>query len=97
MDFGVVFMLSEKIAELRMSKNWSQVELARRLSISKQTVSNWENNNIMPSVEMLEKIADTFNVSTDYLLGREKARLEVEGLTPNQLRHIQDIINDIVK
>ena len=36
----------------------------------KQSVSNWENDNIMPSVETLKKAADFFHVSTDYLLGR---------------------------
>ncbi len=88
-------MLNKKIYELRTLKNWSQVQLANRLSVSKQTISNWENNNIQPSVEMLIKIADLFSVSTDFLLCREKERLEIEGLTPLQLMHIQEIINDI--
>ncbi len=88
-------MLNEKIFELRSLKNWSQVQLANKLSVSKQTISNWENNNIQPSVEMLVKIADLFSVSTDYLLSREKIRLEVDGLTDLQISHIQDIIADI--
>ncbi len=90
-------MLSKKIYELRNIKNWSQVQLANRLSVSKQTISNWENNNIQPSVEMLVKLADLFSVSTDYLLCREKVRLEVDGLINTQISHIQEIINDIKK
>lgn len=90
-------MLNEKIYELRNIKNWSQVQLADKLSVSKQTISNWENNNIQPSVEMLTKIADLFSVSTDYLLCREKIRLEIDGLTHIQISHIQEIINDIRK
>ncbi len=88
-------MLNEKIYELRNIKNWTQVQLANKLSVSKQTISNWENNNIQPSVEMLIKLADLFSVSTDYLLCREKIRLEIEGLTDTQISHIQEIINDI--
>ncbi len=88
-------MLSKKIHELRNIKNWSQVQLAKKLSVSKQTISNWENNNIQPSIEMLVKLADLFSVSTDYLLCRDKIRLEIDGLTDAQISHIQEIINDI--
>ena len=89
-------MLSKKIYELRNFKNWSQVQLAKKLSVSKQTISNWENNNIQPSVEMLVKIARTFNVSTDFLLGEDNhTYIEVTNLTKTQIRHVQQIINDI--
>ncbi len=90
-------LLNEKIYELRTLKGWSQVDLAKKLTVSKQTVSNWENNNIQPSIDMLIKLSDIFSVSTDYLLCREKQRLEIDGLTNLQLLHIQEIINDIKK
>lgn len=89
-------MLNEKIKELRLLNGFSQVELAKRLRLTKQTISNWENNNIQPSIEMLESLADLFDVSTDYLLGREvKRELSTDGLSEQQLNHIQQIINDI--
>lgn len=88
-------MLSNKIFELRNLRGWSQVELAKRLSVSKQIVSNWENNNIQPSIDVLVKLSDIFSVSTDYLLCRAKQRIEIEGLTDIQLLHVQEIINDI--
>ena len=53
-------MLNEKIREIRLAKKMSQVELAKTLSVTKQSVSNWENDNIQPSIEMLVKIADAF-------------------------------------
>ena len=91
-------MLNEKIKELRLLNGFNQVELAKRLGLTKQTISNWENNNIQPSIEMLEALADLFSVSTDYLLGRENNReLNSTGLTNEQLNHIQQIINDIRK
>ncbi|MCI9112448.1 MAG: helix-turn-helix domain-containing protein [Eubacterium sp.] len=91
-------MLNEKIKELRLLNGFNQVELAKRLGLTKQTISNWENNNIQPSIEMLEALADLFSVSTDYLLGRENNReLDSTGLTNEQINHIQQIINDIRK
>ena len=89
-------MLCDRIKELRQAKHITQVDLANALNVTKQCVSNWENNNILPSVEMLCKLADYFSVSTDYLLCRENnALLQVNGLTATQISHIQDIINDI--
>lgn len=43
-------MLGDIIKTLRLSHNLNQVQLAKSLSVSKQTVSNWENNNILPSM-----------------------------------------------
>ena len=62
-------MLSQRIRELRVAQGYSQVTLAKRLGVSKQAVSNWENDNIQPSIEMLLRLAQLFSVSTDYLLG----------------------------
>ena len=70
--------------------------LAEELNVSKQTVSNWENNNILPSIEILIKIAQFFSVSTDYLLELDDRKyIEVTGLSETHLAHIQQIINDI--
>ena len=89
-------MFGDIIKSLRLSQNLSQVQLAGELSVSKQTVSNWENNNILPSVDMLLKISCFFSVSTDYLLELDDRRyIEVSGLTDIQLAHIQQIIKDI--
>lgn len=88
-------MLVQRIHELRLSFGWSQVEMAQKLNITKQTVSNWENENIMPSIEMLVRIAELFRVSTDYLLGLENIpRLSVDGLPGNVVAHISQLIED---
>ena len=92
-------MFPKQIKYLRQSR----AQLADKLGVKKQSISNWENDNIRPSVEMLEKIADFFDVSTDYLLGREEKgkglggvnTLDVTGLSPLQIKHIQLIVDDI--
>ena len=88
-------MLGQRISELRIAFGWSQVELAKRLRVAKQTVSNWENENIQPSIEMLVRIAKLFRVSTDYLLGlQEDCALNVEGLPLSFIAHLSQIIDD---
>ena len=89
-------MLNEKIKQLRTSLNISQVELARKLGVSKQSVSNWENDNIQPSIDMLVKIAKCLSVSTDYLLGLNVEKtIDATGLTDIQIAHIRQIVEDI--
>ena len=89
-------MFGDIIKNLRKTNNVSQVQLAQKLDVSKQTISNWENNNILPSIEMLVKISKYFSVSTDYLLELDNRKyLEITGLSDTHLAHIQQIINDI--
>ncbi len=89
-------MLGERIRELRVANSISQVTLAKHLCVTKQSVSNWENDNIQPSIEMLVKISLYFGVSTDYLVGLDTRRhLDITGLNNEQIAHIQQIINDI--
>ena len=51
-------MLGKNIRKLRLERNIKQEELGRAVWASKQSVSNWENENIMPSVEILVRLAD---------------------------------------
>ena len=91
-------MLNERIRQLREAKNLTQVQLAAKLSVTKQSVSNWENNYIQPSVEMVMAIADVFGVTVDYLLERtDKQQICVDGLTVEQIQHINAIIKDILQ
>lgn len=89
-------MLNIRIKELRTAHGLTQVDFAKSLSVSKQAVSNWENNNIQPSIDMLLKIADYFGVTTDYLLGRSNDNsLDISGLSKEEAAHIRMIISDI--
>jgi len=64
-------MLGKRIKELRTENDTTQKALAEALGISFQAVSLWESDQADPSVENIIKLADFFDVSTDYLLGRE--------------------------
>ena len=64
--------LKDKLIKLRKDNNLTQDELAEKLYVSRQTVSNWENGKFYPDIETLILISNTFNVSLDDLLKTDK-------------------------
>ena len=65
-------MDGKRIHDLRRENNYTQKELATILQVDFRTVSFWETERFEPNIEQLIKICDTFNVSADYLLGRQE-------------------------
>lgn len=63
-------IFGNRLKDLRVSKNMTGVELGKVLSVTKVAISNWESGKRTPDHETLKKIADYFDVTTDYLLGR---------------------------
>jgi transcriptional regulator with XRE-family HTH domain len=63
-------MLSEKLSELRKRRGLGQADLAEYLKITRQAYSSYETAKREMDFESLCKIADFYNVTTDYLLGR---------------------------
>ena len=62
--FGDIFK------ELRLDKHLSQNKVSEELKVSQALITKWESNQSTPSPKMLDYIADYFEVSTDYLIGR---------------------------
>jgi len=97
--------------ELRLEKKMSQDKIAEELDVSQSLVNKWENNQSTPAPEMLEYIADYFNVSVDYLIGRSKyknletdnSELEnalfskVKELSDEDKKVVLDVMNAIKK
>lgn len=71
-------ILADKIINERKKNGWSQEELANMLSVSRQSISKWEGAQAVPDLQKILKMAEVFNVSTDYLL---KDELEPEVFT----------------
>ncbi|MBH5319443.1 helix-turn-helix transcriptional regulator [Paenibacillus sp. GSMTC-2017] len=61
-------IFGEKLKTERNNKGWSQEELAEKLFVSRQSVSKWENGQNYPSIEILIKVSDLFEVTIDELL-----------------------------
>lgn len=64
-------MLGNRIRELRKNANLTQKELADKLNISEQSVAHYESNRRSPDPTMLQKIANFFEVTVDYLIGND--------------------------
>ena len=60
--------VGEKLHLLRKQSGYSQEELAYRVDVTRQTVSLWESNSLIPKADKLKMLCETFNVSSDYLL-----------------------------
>ncbi len=65
-------IFSERLSELRAEKNLTRKQLAEELNVSVRSISYWENGQRECDFDMLIKIADTFDVSIDYLLRKEE-------------------------
>ncbi len=58
-----------RLKELRIESGFSQIEIAKKLNMSKMAISHWEKGNSEPSIEQLKSLAKIFDVSIDYLIG----------------------------
>lgn len=65
-------IFGKRLREDRKSKKITQQELADRLGIKRNTYSDWENGKTEPTFEILVKLADLFDISLDWLFGRDK-------------------------
>lgn len=64
-------LFSVRLKELRLRHGFNQEELAKQIGIKQNSYSDWEHGKCKPNYEKLEKIADFFGVSLDWLFGRE--------------------------
>ena len=64
-------MFAQRLRELRKNKNITQIEFARQFNIATGTIGMWETGKRQPDYDTLLSIAKYFDVSIDYLLGKE--------------------------
>jgi len=81
----------DRLKELRLNRNITQEELGKTFNVIKQTISSWENGNSRPDIDMASKIADFFEVTTDYLLCRTDNK-NVETIAAHR---VDDPSNDL--
>ena len=79
-------VFSDKIKELRHSRNMTQCELASVLGVTQQAMCKWEKGLSTPTYDLLVKISDYFNVTTDYLLGRTDDSSPLKCNTEQQIK-----------
>ena len=81
-----------KLKELRKNRDILQKDLAKLLNVSVSTVSMWEVGTNQPSADDIKKIANLFNVSTDYLLDNEDSKTVIKN--DEVLKDVADKVND---
>lgn len=79
-------MIGNKIRDLRKEKKLSQNELGKSIGVSQTTVTAWETGRAEPASTYIKKLADFFNVSADYLLGRPEKKISSEEQETKDLK-----------
>lgn len=87
----------EILAELCQDRKMTQKDLAQAMFVTVGTISNYENGVHYPDVEKLISLADYFNVTTDYLLGRCKADVSPDVFDESIIgeKTMGQLVNDI--
>lgn len=102
-------MFGERLKELRIGKNMLQKELADLLKVSPSTIGMYERGQRDPDTDTLRFLAEYFDVSIDYLLGRTDERkssgkgievkayhnLNIDGLSEDEIKQVEDYIEFI--
>lgn len=92
----------EILKQLRTQNGFTQKEMAQKLKMTQQAYSRYERAECQPDIDTLCKLADIFEVSVDYLLGRETAQkntalIEKDGITDvakNFIKEFQDVLSE---
>lgn len=90
--------INEKLKQLRTAKKLSQNELAKILNVSLSSYQKYERekNSVTPSLDVLNRISDYYNVTIDYLLGKEVSENDVFNILSVQY-NLTELEKDILK
>lgn len=88
-------MLGEKIISERKKCKLSQEDLAEKLGITRQTISNWELNETSPDLKQASKLCDIFNISLDELAGKENVILTKLDKTESNSKLIIKLVKTV--
>ena len=85
--------ISDRITLLRKEKGWSQAELSKIVGCSREIISKYEKDSVTPSIDIAKKIADSFGVSLDYLVG-ENVNSNLDKKTVQRIQEIDNMDDD---
>ena len=81
--------LGEHINSLRKQKGFSQAELGKRINTSGDIIGRYERNEVKPSIEVIVRMADTLEVSIDFLVGKSDVELDTDTL--NRIKEVSKL------
>lgn len=89
----MIYELYDRIKILRQQASLSQVELAKKLGISKSAVNSWEMSTSSPSLIYIAKLSHIFGVSTDYILGvNNRLTIDITNLDEFQQQAVLHVV-----
>lgn len=88
--------IGRKLKEVRMKSNLTQEQVAEELFVSRQTISNWENEKSYPDIISIIKLSDLYSISLDELLKGDKKMIEHLGESTNIVKSNKKLIGAII-
>lgn len=86
----------EKLKQARTAKKMSQTKLAQKLYVTAPTVCRYENDQVLPPLDVTKRIAAILNVSLDWLCGGDTSeKVSLHGLTDKQKESVKGLIEDL--
>ena len=84
-------IIATNIINLRKAKNWTQVELARRINFSDKAVSRWEKGEVMPDIETIQRLSEVFDVPMTAIIEKQKNQQQETKTKPTK----QEVLSQI--
>lgn len=89
---GVMMTFGDKLIELRKNRGLSQEKVAEQLSVTRQTISNWETNQAMPTIDKAKDLSKLFHVSLDELLDND-----VSSIMMDRMSNVEKLASMLIK
>ncbi|MFQ9922253.1 MAG: helix-turn-helix transcriptional regulator [Beduini sp.] len=85
-------MFGDKLIELRKSRGLSQEKVAEHLSVTRQTISNWETNQAMPTIDKAKDLSKLFKISLDELLEND-----ISSIMMDRMSNVEKLASMLIK
>lgn len=89
---GVMMTFGDKLIELRKNRGLSQEKVAEQLSVTRQTISNWETNQAMPTIDKAKDLSKLFHVSLDELLDND-----ISSIMMDRMSNVEKLASMLIK
>lgn len=85
--------IGDRVTQIRKQLKWSQAELGEKVGVSREIIGRYERNEVSPSIDVAIKIAESLDVSLDYLAGGNVAHFD--NKTINLIKDIEELDADV--
>ncbi len=88
--------IGKKLKEARLNRDLTQEVIAEKLNVSRQTISNWENEKSYPDIISVIELSNLYSISLDDLLKGDDAMMEHLQESPNVVKSNQKLLRAII-